>query len=230
MSGSTPLPPLGQARPLLLLGSFRGPGLTPRPQPVSQPPGCAFVERHAASEHHAVEFMRGPSGNQPLRGIRGDERGVAFKRIAPPASTTGAHDRQGVERDRDIGARNPLERLFARQLEQIAARLAGRAARDPPGRALAAPGSLEIPFALNQVAHFHVEAESAPIPPGATGILPQRPAFDQHRTLELDPLDRAVAHVALAYRDGRGLAVLERPAAPPAAFDTLHDKAALGLR
>src|SRR6185312_14829718 len=106
---------------------------------------------------------------------------------------------------------------------------AGRASRDPPRRALAAPRSLEIPLALNQVAHFHVEPEPAAVPPGATGIPPQCPAFDQHRALEFDTLDRAVAHVALAYRDGRGLAVLERPAAPPATFDALHDKAALGL-
>src|SRR4029079_5943812 len=117
--------------------------------------------------------MRGPSGNQPLRGIRGDERGVAFQRIAPPASATGAHDRQGVERDRDIAVGNPLEHLFTRQLEQIAARLAGRASRDPPWRALAAPGSLEIPLTLNQVAHLHVEPEPAPVPPGATGTPPQ---------------------------------------------------------
>ena len=46
-----------------------------------------------------------------------------------------------------------------------------------------------------------------------------------HRALQLDALDRAVAHVALADRDGAGLAVLERPAAPAAALDALHDEA-----
>src|SRR5439155_14873827 len=47
---------------------------------------------------------------------------------------------------------------------------------------------------------------------------------------ELDALDRAVAHVALADRDGGGLAVFARPSAPSPAFDALHDEAALGLR
>src|SRR5207248_1597379 len=55
-------------------------------------------------------------------------------------------------------------------------------------------------------------------------------SFHQHRAFELDALDRAVAHVALADRDGGGLAVLCRPSAPAAAFDALYDEAALGLR
>ncbi len=74
---------------------------------------------------------------------------------------------------------------------------------------------------------------SMPRPPryfaGAAGILPQPAAFYHHRAFDLDALDRAVAHVALAHRDGGGLAVLGRPAAPAAAFDALHHEAALGL-
>src|SRR5207245_709104 len=64
---------------------------------------------------------------------------------------------------------------------------------------------------------------------GATGVPPQRAALDQDRALELDAFDRAVAHVALAHRHGRRLAILERPAAPAAAFDALYHEAALGL-
>src|SRR5438105_15399400 len=88
---------------------------------------------------------------------------------------------------------------------------------------------LEIPPPLDQVAHPHVEAEPAAILAGAAGIPAQRAAFHQHRAFELDTLDRSVAHVALAHRDGGGFAVLERTPAPAAAFDALHHEAAAGL-
>src|SRR5262249_56139037 len=97
-----------------------------------------------------------------------------------------------------------------------------------PGRALASTHQLEIPFAFDQVAHPHVDAQSAAISSRAAGIGAQPAALDQHRALELDPFDRAVAHVALANGNGAGLAVLERPPAPAAAFDTLHHEPTLG--
>ncbi len=64
-----------------------------------------------------------------------------------------------------------LEVALARQLQQVAAGLARRAAPQPPGRALAAARLLEIPAALDQVAHPHVDAEPAAVLAGAAGIL-----------------------------------------------------------
>src|SRR5207245_788249 len=113
--------------------------------------------------------------------------------------------------------------------QQIAAGLAGLAAPQSPGRAVAPARLLEIPAPVDQIAHMHVDAEPAAIFAGAAGIAPQRAALDQDRALELDAFDRAVAHVSLAHRHGRRLAILERPAAPSAAFDALYHEAALGL-
>ncbi len=62
------------------------------------------------------------------------------------------------------------EFLLAGPLQQIAAGLARRAAPDAPGRALAPPRHLEIPFALDQVLHPHVDAEPAAEFSGAAGI------------------------------------------------------------
>src|SRR4029079_7311211 len=87
----------------------------------------------------------------------------------------------------------------------------------------------EIPFALDEVLHLHVDAEPAAEFSRAAGIGPQRAALHHHRAFQLDAFDRAVAHVTLADRDRAGLAVLERPAAPAAALDALHHEAALGL-
>src|SRR5882672_6611088 len=155
---------------------------------------------------------------------------VALQRIAPAAAAAGAHDRLGLERNRNVGADHRLEIGLAREPHEIAAGLAGHAAPQAPGRALQAPRLLEVPAPLDQVAHAHVDAEPATVLPRAAGIPAQRAAFHQHRAFELDALDRAVAHVALADRDGGGLAVLAGTAAPAAAFDALDHEAALGLR
>ena len=157
------------------------------------------------------------------------QRRIAIQGIAPAAAAAGAHDRLGVERHRDVGAHHGLEIVLAGQPQQIAAGLAGRAAPQAPRRAIQPPGLLEIPAALDQVAHLHVEPEPAAMPAGAAGILAQAAALDQHRAFELDAFDRAVAHVALAHRHGGRLAVLGRPAAPAAAFDALDDETALAL-
>src|SRR5258708_31616577 len=53
------------------------------------------------------------------------------------------------DRNRDIGAADQLESLFARQLEQITARLARGPAPESPARPLAAPRPFEIPLALH---------------------------------------------------------------------------------
>src|SRR5262249_22159456 len=145
------------------------------------------------------------------------------------AAAAGAHDRLGANWHRNMGAAHELELLLARQPQQIAAGLARRAVPHPPGRTLGAPRLLEIPLALDQVAHAHVEPEPAAQLAGAAGVRPQPAAPHQHRALELDALDRAVAYVALAHRDGGRDAVLERAPAPAAAFQALHDEAPPGL-
>src|SRR5438105_3615521 len=73
-------------------------------------------------------------------------------------------------------------------------------------------------------------AEAAAKSSRAARILAQPAALHQHRAFELDALDRAVAHVALADRNGGGFAVLRRPSAPAAAFEALHHETPPGLR
>src|SRR5262249_10957805 len=114
-----------------------------------------------------------------------------------------------------------FELVLARQPQQIAAGLARLAAPQPPGQAVAPPRLPEVPTPFARVAPGQGEPEPAAMLAGAAGILAQRAALDQHRALELDALDRAVAHVALAHRHGGGLAVLVRPSAPAATLDAL---------
>ncbi len=122
------------------------------------------------------------------------------------------------------------ELAFSRLAQQVHAVLAGLAAPQAPGRALATAHQLEIPFAFDQVCLPYVDAEPAAILAGAAGIRAQGAPFDQHRAFELDAFDRPVAHVALTHRDRAGLAVLIRPATPAAALEALHHEAPVGLR
>src|SRR5205807_2429269 len=69
----------------------------------------------------------------------------------------------------------------------------------------------------------------APAAAGAAVVAPQGAARDHPQARELDVLDPAIAHSALANRDGCGLAILERPSAPAAALNALHHEAAPGL-
>src|SRR5262249_28463820 len=154
--------------------------------------------------------------------VAADERRIALQWVTPAAAAAGAHDRLRHHRHRNVRADHGLEVVLARQPQQVAAGFAGLAAPQSPGRTVAPARLLEIPAPVDRVRAVHVEAEPAAIFAGAAGIAPQRTALDQDRALELDAFDRAVAHVALAHRHGRGLAVLERPAAPAAAFDALH--------
>src|SRR5580704_17278899 len=107
---------------------------------------------------------------------------------------------------------------------------AGFAAPDAPGRTMLAPGMIEIPATVDQIAHASIEAEATAMFTGAAGVSTQPAAFYHNGALQLDALDRGIAHVALADRNAAGCAVLERAAAPAAAFDALYDKAALGFR
>src|SRR5262245_53595318 len=149
-----------------------------------------------------------------LQHVAADERWIALQRVTPTAATAGAHDRFRHHRHWNMRADHGLEVVLAGQPQQIAAGLARLAAPQSPGRTVAPARLVEIPEPTDHVAHVHVDAEPAAIFAGAAGIAPQRAALDQNRALELDAFDRAIAHVALTDRYGRGLAVLERPAAP----------------
>src|SRR5262245_62683104 len=155
-------------------------------------------------------FKRRLPRHQLLQYVAAYQRRIALQRIAPAAAAAGAYDRLRHDRNRDMRADHGLEVVLARQPQQIAAGLARLAAPQSPGRTVAPARLLEIPAPIDQVAHMHVDAEPAAIFAGAAGIAPQRAALDQNRAFELDAFDRAIAHVALTDRYGRGLAVLER--------------------
>src|SRR5215470_7952963 len=174
-------------------------------------------------------FKRRLPRHQFLHDVAANQRRIALKWVSPATAAAGAHDRFRHDRHWDMRADHRLEVVLAGQPQQVAAGLTRLAAPQSPGRTVAPARLFEVPAPLDQVAYMHVDAESAAILAGAAGVAPQRAAFDQHRALELDALDRAVAHVALADRHGRGLAILERSATPAAAFDALHHEAALSL-
>src|SRR5262249_47325521 len=151
-------------------------------------------------------------------------------RSARGAAAAGAPDHLGAHGHRVVRAARDAKFALARFAHEIHAVFARLAAPQAPRRALVPAHQLEIPFPLDQVAHAHIDAEAAPIFSRAAGIRAQRAALDQARAFELDAFDRTVAHVPLAHRHRAGLAVFERPAAPAAAFDALHDEAPVGLR
>src|SRR3984957_14141284 len=122
------------------------------------------------------------------------------------------------------------EIVLARTLQQVAGAVARLAAMDAPGRRTLAALAAEVPAALDQVAHAQIDAEAAAELSGAARIPAQHALLDQHRRLQFDALERAVAHVALADRDRARFAILMRPSAPAAAFEALHDTALAGLR
>src|SRR5579883_27900 len=189
-----------------------------------------LVQRQIVPQHHAIILARRGHRDQLLAHVLAHRRRIALQRIAETAAAAGPHDHLGIDRHRHVTAGHRSERVLARQADQIVAELARLAAPQAPGRTVLTPRVLEIPLALDQVAHPHVDAESAAKFARAAGITPQPAALHQHRTLELDPFDRAVAHVALAHRDRRRLAVLRWPPAPAAAFEALHHEAPVGLR
>src|SRR4029453_19647633 len=190
--------------------------------------GGVYVE--IISQHHAVILTCRLPGDEVLPHVRAHRLNVALERIAPAAATTGAHDHLRTHRHRGVDPARRAKFALARVAQQICTVFSRLPAPQTPRRALGALHQLEIPFPLDQVAHAHVDAEAAAILAGPTGIGAQCARLDQDRAFELDAFDRAVAHVALAHRHRAGLAVLERPPAPAAAFDALHHEAALGLR
>ena len=101
---------------------------------------------------------------------------------------------------------------------------AGLAAGEPPGRILRAL-VVDVGDAFLQRPIGQIDAEPAAMLAGAAGIRAQGKALDQERILDLLQLDRRAAHVALADRDRRELAVLVRASAPAAAEDVHQQEA-----
>src|SRR6516165_4091960 len=189
-----------------------------------------MVDREPIREHHPVMLARRSRGDEFLLHVRAHRYGVALERIAPAAAAAGAHDHLGAHWHRVVRPARDAKFALARLAHEIHAVFARLAAPQAPRRALVSAHELEIPFPFDQVAHAHIDAEAAAIFPRTAGIRAQRAALDQNRAFELDAFDRTVAHVALAHRHRAGLAVFERPAAPAAPFDALHDEAPVGLR
>src|SRR5262249_51963244 len=119
---------------------------------------------------------------------------------------------------------------LSRLAQQIHSVFPSFSSPEPPRRTLISLHQLKIPFPFDQVAHAHVDAQTAAIFSRPAGVRPQSPALDQDRAFELDAFDRAVAHVALAHGHRAGLAVLEWPPAPAAPFDALDHETAIGPR
>src|SRR5712672_2889442 len=203
---------------------------TPRSYRIPLSYGPGLVQRQIVPQRHPIVVARRRNRNESLPHVVAHGLRVALQRVAKAAAAAGAHDHLRIHRHRHMAAGHGPEIVLARQPQQVIAELAGLAAPQAPGRAILPPCVLEIPFALDQVAHPHVDAEPAAEFSGAAGTRPQAPPLDQHRAFELDALDRAVAHVALAHRHGRGLAILGRSAAPAAAFQALHHEALIGFR
>src|SRR5690242_4084224 len=182
---------------------LQGPSL---PYPIPLALRRRLVQRQIVPQDHAIVVPgRGPR-DQLLAHVLAHRGRIALERIAKTAAAAGAHDDPGVDRHRNVAASHGLECVLARQADQVIAVLARLAAPEPPGAAFLPPGMLEVPLALDQVAHLHVDAEAAAEFAGAAGVRAQAPRLDQHRAFQFDALDRAVAHVALADRDGRRLA------------------------
>src|SRR5258707_242626 len=112
--------------------------------PTSVPTSAATNE-HASRPALPTRSSSAQSAGAPR------QSGLPVERLAPPAAAAGAHDRLGLERNRDVRPDHGLELVLARQPQQVAAGLAGLAAPQPPGRAVAPPRLLEIPAPVDEV-------------------------------------------------------------------------------
>src|SRR6516165_1624836 len=200
------------------------------PERVAQPFGGGLIDAQILTQHHSVILTLRFRRDEFFLHVDAHRRRIALERIAPTAATARACDHLAIHRHGIVRAGHAAEFARAGLAQQVHPEISGLAAPQTPGRAAAAAHQFEIPFALDQIAHAHIDAEAAAIFAGAAGIRAQRAALHQHRAFELNAFDRAVAHVPLADRDRAGLAVLERAAAPAAALDALHHETAFGLR
>jgi len=112
----------------------------------------------------------GVSSNLPaFNGVaaQGSSSSVSFNGMRPGHNNWLLDGGEVDAGDRDVGADHRLEIVLAGQAQQVAAGLTGTAAPQSPGRAMLAPRVLEVPLALDQVAHPHVDAEPAAVLAGA---------------------------------------------------------------
>src|SRR5262249_5306090 len=138
--------------------------------------------------------------------------------IAPAAATRGAEGEPIAGRQLHAGRLQQLLLGTVIANEHGFVHRATLAAAQTPGRVLRAL-VVHVGDTCLQRAIGQIDAEPAAMPAGAAGIRAQRKALDQERILDLLQLDRRAAHVALADRDRRGLAVLVWPPAPAATED-----------
>src|SRR5262249_13955565 len=104
---------------------------------------------------------RGLPRDQLFQHITADHGRIALDRIAPATAAAGADDRFRHARDRNVRTHHRLEVVLAGEPQQIAAGFARLAAPQAPRRTIAPARLLEVPAALDEVAHVHVDAEPA---------------------------------------------------------------------
>ena len=120
---------------------------------------------------------------------------VALQRIAPAAAAAGAHDDLGVAPAPAGALPSHHAELALPRLRRVAAAVAGLAAPHAPGRAALAVGALEIPAALDEVAHLRCRCRArrgtCPAPPESrrsarlftsTGHFSSMPSIEPLRT------------------------------------------------
>src|SRR6185437_14855133 len=116
-----------------------------------------------------------------------------------------------------------LELVGADLAQGVARGGTGIAVPQAPGRHGAAALVARGPAPGLEIAHGGALAEAAAELAGAARAFAQRALLDHERRFQLDGLDRRIAHVALADRDGGGFAVLIGAGTPAAALDRLED-------
>src|SRR5712691_4242390 len=199
-------------------------------QSLSQCARGRLVDRQISPQHYAINLLRSLLRHEFLQHVPAHAFRVPLPRLPPSAAAAGAHDDLRIRGHRLVAAVHGAELVFSRPPQIISPGFAGPAAPQAPRRTSPAVRPLEVPLSVDEVAHVHIDAETSPELAGAGGVAAQRARFHEHRAFQLDALDRAVAHVPLAYRYGRRFAVLEGPAAPAAAFYALHDETPFRLR
>src|SRR5262249_50742488 len=108
---------------------------------------------------------------------------------APAAAPTGTHDHFAAHRHRAVHTARRAKFALSRLAQQIHSVFPSLSAPESPRRTLISLHQLKIPFPFHQVAHAHVDAQTATIFSRSAGIRPQRAALDQDWAFELDAFD-----------------------------------------
>src|SRR5262249_32084161 len=140
----------------------------------SQCCGRRRVDLQRRAQHHAVVLACRLDRDQLLDHVPPHLPGVALEGIAPAAPAAPARDHPRARAHRTTAAVLPAVFGLAFLLQVIAADLARLAAPQAPRRTIAPARALEVPFAVDEVAHAHVDAEPAAVFPGAARVAPQR--------------------------------------------------------